>query len=97
MEKIYDNLLRVFMIIRGNYYRLIGKNELLFYKRYTACKRCPFNSKNKKDLTFFEKLWTITGEYCTVCSCPLKSKLIEPLSECPELYWGQENKNKKTK
>jgi len=80
------------MIIRGNWYRFTGQNELLYYKRYAVCRRCPLNSKNKK-LTFIEKLWSVFGEFCTDCTCPLKSKLTEPLSECPQLYWGQELKN----
>lgn len=78
------------MIIRGNFYRLIGKNKDLYVKRYTHCGSCPFNSKNKKDLTDTEWLWSILGDFCTECGCPLKSKLVEPLSECPLLKWEQE-------
>jgi len=77
------------MVIRGNYYRLIGKNEILYWQRYAICRKCPINSKNQKSLNSFQKLWSLLGEYCTDCHCPLKSKLTEPLSECPKLYWGQ--------
>ena len=84
----------LWMIIRGNFYRLIGKNKPLYEKRYESCKDCPFNSKNKKDLTYREWLWSYLGDFCTECGCPLKSKLVEPLSECPQLKWGQELKTK---
>lgn len=77
------------MILRGNVYRLLNKNPELFKKRNSFCESCPFNSKHKK-LTLGEKIWHIFGDFCTQCGCPLKSKLVEPLSECPELKWGQE-------
>lgn len=70
----------------------MGKNRLLFWKRYAVCRTCPFNSKNKKNLTFLQRIWSFLGEFCTECGCPLKSKLTEPLSECPKLYWIQEIK-----
>lgn len=76
------------MIIRGNWYRLIGKNETLYWRRNAICRRCPLNSKHKK-LTFTQKVWAAFGAFCTDCGCPLQSKLREPLSECPQLYWGQ--------
>lgn len=82
------------MIIRGNYYCLIGKNKDLYKKRNSFCESCPFNSKNKKDLTVKEWIWSVMGDFCTECGCPLKSKLVEPLSECPLLKWEQENKTK---
>lgn len=81
---------RLLQILRGNLYRLIGKNEELFKKRNSFCEPCPFNSKNRKDLNNKQKLWQLGGDFCTDCSCPLKSKLVEPLSECPQLKWGQE-------
>lgn len=80
---------RILMILRGNWYRLIGKNKELLHERNSFCEPCPFNSKNKKDLTDAEWLWSKTGDFCTDCGCPLKSKLVEPLSECPQLKWGQ--------
>lgn len=85
---------RLWMVIRGNFYRVIGKNKKLYIKRYSSCGSCPFNSKNKKELTFKERLWSLLGEFCTDCGCPLKSKLVEPLSECPQLKWSQELKTK---
>ncbi len=81
---------RVLMIIRGNWFRLIGKNKELYTKRNSFCESCPYNSKNKKDKTYAEKIWHAFGDFCTDCGCPLKSKLVEPLSECPLLKWGQE-------
>ena len=81
--------------MRGNLYRLLGKNPDLYKKRNTFCEGCPFNSKNKKDLTDAEWLWSLLGDFCTECTCPLKSKLVEPLSECPQLKWGQEIKPNK--
>jgi len=80
---------RLLMIIRGNFYRLIGKNPDLFCERYKICKDCPFNSKNAKNLSKASKIWALLGNFCTDCKCPLKSKLVEPLSECPQLKWGQ--------
>lgn len=78
------------LIVIGNYYRFIGKNIDLYERRYVSCKDCPFNSKNSK-LSFRQKSWQVlVGDFCTKCSCPLKSKLVAPLSECPELKWGQE-------
>jgi ribosomal protein L37E len=77
------------MILRGNIYRLIGKNTDLYVKRNKFCESCPFSSKHRK-LTFLEKVWRVLGEFCTECGCPLQSKLREPLSECPHLKWGQE-------
>ena len=77
------------MIVRGNYYRLIGKNDSLYSKRNKFCESCPFSSKNKQ-LTPLEKLWNTIGVFCTDCGCPLQSKLREPLSECPQEKWGQE-------
>lgn len=71
-------MLRLWMIIRGNYLNLIGENELLYWNRYKHCRRCP----SKKDAILFE--------YCKDCGCPLQSKLREPLSECPQLKWGQD-------
>ena len=85
---------RLWMILRGNFYRSIGKNKGLYNKRYISCCGCPFNSKNKKDLTIIEKVWAKLGDFCIECGCPLKSKLVEPLSECPKLKWGQELKTK---
>lgn len=86
----------LWMIVRGNFYRLIGKNGLLYWRRYSpSCKRCPFNSKNVKELTLLQRVWSwMSGEFCTECNCPLQAKLREPLSECPQLYWGQEVKTK---
>lgn len=78
------------MIVRGNWFRLTGKNKDLYIKRNSFCESCPFNSKNTKELTSIERLWSILGDFCTQCGCPLKSKLTEPLSECPLLKWGQE-------
>lgn len=43
-------------------------------------------------MTLGQKAWGILGDYCTECGCPLKSKLVEPLSECPELKWGQDER-----
>lgn len=85
MEKLLE-------IIRGNWYRLTGKKELLFWKRYAVCRTCPLNSKNKKNLSLLGKIYNFFSEHCTDCKCPLQSKLREPLSECPELYWKQELK-----
>ena len=62
----------------------------MYKKRMGSCESCPFNSKNRKDLTRIDKAWSVLGDYCTDCGCPLKSKLVEPLSECPQLKWGQE-------
>jgi hypothetical protein len=78
------------MILRGNWYRLIGKNKDLYNKRNAFCESCPFNSKHVKDKTDAQWAWSLLGDYCTDCTCPLKSKLVEPLSECPQLKWGQE-------
>jgi len=83
---------KLLMIIRGNFYRLIGKNSDLYKKRYSYCGTCPFNSSKRKDLTFKEKVWKLLGEFCTECGCPLKSKLVEPNSECPLLKWEAEQK-----
>jgi len=80
---------RLKLILRGNFYRLIGKNPDLFCERYKICRSCPFNSKNNKELNWKQKLWALLGDYCVDCGCPLKSKLVEPLSECPQLKWGQ--------
>lgn len=80
---------RVLMILRGNWYRLIGKNDSLYIKRNKFCESCPFNSKHKP-LTFTERIWSLLGDFCTDCGCPLESKLREPLSECPQLKWEQE-------
>ena len=80
---------RILMILRGNYYRLIGKNPDLFCERYKICKDCPLNSRNVKKLSFKHRVWSLLGEFCTDCGCPLKSKLVEPLSECPQLKWSQ--------
>jgi len=85
---------KIVLIVKGNYYRFTGKNKQLYLKRYLICKDCPFNSKNKKDLNLIQKLWALFGQFCTDCGCPLKSKLTEPLSECPQLHWGQELKTK---
>ncbi len=84
-----QSLERLVMIIKGNFKRLFGINKDLYNERYSFCKDCPFNSKNTKELTTIGKIWHCFGEYCTECGCPLKSKLVEPLSECPELKWGQ--------
>lgn len=86
MEKVLE---RLWMILKGNYYRLTGKNLHLYNSRNSHCSTCPFNSKNKK-LTFLEKVWSVLGDFCTECGCPLKSKLVEPLSECPLLKWNQQ-------
>lgn len=83
---------RLFMIARGNFYRLVGINKRLYQKRYVCCAVCPENSRNKTDITDREWVWSLGGEFCTECTCPLKSKLVEPLSECPKLKWGQELK-----
>lgn len=83
-------------IVRGNFYRLIGKNSDLYQRRYSHCGTCPFNSKNKKDLSDLEWLWSFLGDFCTKCGCPLKSKLVEPNTECPLLKWEAEA-NYKTK
>lgn len=88
MEKALEVFQRLWMIARGNFYRLIGKNSDLYKTRNSHCTTCPFNSKNKK-LTLGQKLWAILGDFCTECGCPLKSKLVEPLSECPLLKWEQ--------
>ena len=83
---------RLWMIIRGNWYRATKKNQKLYAKRMSFCATCPHNSKNKAKLTVAEKAWNILGDFCTQCGCPLESKLVEPLSECPILKWGQEIK-----
>lgn len=82
---------RLWMILRGNFYRSIGKNKGLYNKRYISCCGCPFNSGNKKDLSFIEKLWRLGGNYCTDCGCFLNAKLRVKESECPQLKWKSEN------
>lgn len=82
------------MIVKGNWYRLTGKNRDLYDKRNVFCESCPFNSKHIKNKTIAQRIWSLLGDYCTDCTCPLESKLVEPLSECPQLKWGQEIKTK---
>ena len=89
-----ERLERLFMIVRGNLYRMLGINKRLYQKRYVYCAVCPASSRNTKDLTDSQWLWSLGGDFCTECTCPLKSKLVEPLSECPQLKWGQELKTK---
>lgn len=95
-ERIEQILQKLYLILRGNFYRFISKNDFLFYTRYASdCKRCPYNSKNIEKLTIWQKAWNFFfGEYCTDCGCPLQAKLREPLSECPKGYWGQDIKTK---
>lgn len=88
-------LLRLWMILRGNVYNILGVNKRLFLKRYVYCAVCPANSRNSRDLDDAETAWQfVGGEFCTDCLCPLRSKLVEPLSECPRLKWGQQLKTK---
>ena len=84
------------MIVRGNFYRIIGKNSDLYKRRYSHCGPCPFHSKNKKDLETLGRIWSLLGDYCTICLCPLQSKLREYNSECPlpEPKWEYEKEYK---
>jgi hypothetical protein len=78
------------MILRGNYYRITGKNSDLYKKRNSFCESCPFNSKNIKDKTLSQWVWGLLGDFCVKCGCPLKSKLVEPMSFCPKSKWEAE-------
>lgn len=58
-------------IIKGNYYRLTNKNNLLYLSRYQKCKTCKH----------LENINSI-GEICGECGCPLESKLRLKDFEC---------------
>ena len=58
-------------IIKGNYYRLTNKNNLLYLSRYQKCKTCKH----------LENINSI-GEICGECGCPLESKLRLKEFEC---------------
>ena len=58
-------------IIKGNYYRLINKNDLLYLSRDQKCKTCKY----------LESVPSV-GEICGECGCPLESKLRLEEFEC---------------
>lgn len=62
-----------------------NKTEEWYKDRKAICDSCPFNSKNKKDKTFKEKVidfFYLGGDYCTFCGCPTKYLCSLKYNEC---------------
>ena len=58
-------------IIKGNFNRLFGLNDLLYIHRYYKhCYKCK------------EKENSPIGEICGICGCPLESKLRVKNEKC---------------
>lgn len=75
--------------IYTGYKNLVFKKEdieEMFKRRYEICKVCEDASMNKKDYHTLR-----TDEHCTICHCPLASKLRSPSTKCPIDKWGPEN------
>lgn len=53
--------------------------------RRKQCLNCNYNSQNtdKGTLNLIEQGYNkIMGDYCTICKCPISSKVISPTEEC---------------
>jgi len=75
-------------------WKMILNSRLIAYKnskepwckeRREICKNCEYNSKNKSDLSFKEKLFMslqITKSICTACFCSVARKTLIKQSSC---------------
>lgn len=62
-------------IIVGWFNRIFSKNQDLYDQRIIICKECKY----KKRL--------LGEEYCSLCGCPLKSKLVVKDEFCYDNRW----------
>lgn len=63
-------------IVKGNWFRFLDKNPLLYARRYKHCNFCEFKADSP------------IGEICDLCGCPLKSKLRVKDEKCELNRWN---------
>lgn len=69
-------LKKPFIIIKGNFYRIINSNKFLYLSRYYGhCSKCIYNTDTR------------IGEVCDICGCPLQSKLRLKEEKCEINKW----------
>lgn len=66
--------------------------EAEIVRRRLICSQCPFMSKNAEQLTGFKT--DRTEEFCTLCSCPIKSKTASLASTCGIDYYNKKHPDK---
>ena len=78
------------IIVSKIYGKYAMKNEEWYIKRLKTCEGCIFNSKNKKDKTFKEKVLyflNFFNPFCTLCGCEIKAKASEIREKCEINKW----------
>lgn len=65
----------------------------IWERRKSICEVCPYNSKNVKDLTGFDKIRnTFTNPFCTLCKCQIHEKTGSPHEDCAAYMVNEEKK-----
>lgn len=67
---------KIISIIKGTYYNILGKHNLIYNKRMNICLACP---KRKRIILFIN--------ICGVCGCILRSKTRVLNEHCPLNKW----------
>lgn len=62
-------------IIIGWFNRIFKRNTYLYNKRIQICNACEHKEK------------ILNEEYCSICFCPLKSKLVVEDEQCYDNRW----------
>ena len=75
------------------YYK--NKDKDWYKERKKICDSCPLSSKNKKELSFKEKIFRILNlkkPFCTICGCPTHLLTSLEENECSLYEINQEPK-----
>lgn len=62
-------------IFVGWFNRIFKRNRYLYNKRIQICNTCKYKER------------FLTEEYCSLCGCPLKSKLVVTDEVCYDKRW----------
>lgn len=73
------------MIIRSRIIDWKNNREEWCKERRRLCNKCPHNTKNKLNNTFFNKFMMLiqfTKSVCSICGCAINKKTVVPMSTC---------------
>lgn len=71
----------------GNYVFPKKEVEQLAKARAEICARCPHAEKGKYEVIREGRIREIAGMICSLCACPLSTKLRSPEETCPINRW----------
>ena len=58
-----------------------------YYERLSKCYLCPYNSKNKENLSLVDKIrisHNLGKDSCLICTCGVEDKASDPVEQCPD-------------